>query len=86
MKLHLGPPANAQRRESIAVLQVSKQALNRGAATVKIAEPLRVTGDAREQSATEREREGWLIRLRATERDDRVDARSAHSAWTRLLS
>src|SRR4051812_19259445 len=62
---------DAQRRESVVVLQAAELALNGRAAAVEVAEPLTVARDAREQTPSERE---WdkLVCLRAAERDDRL--------------
>jgi glycine/D-amino acid oxidase-like deaminating enzyme len=70
VKLHLRESTNAQRGESVVVLQVSERAINSGASTVEVAEPLRVSGDARKQPTAKSERQRWLLRLCATERDD----------------
>jgi hypothetical protein len=70
-------PTDAQRRESVVVLQAPELALNCGTATVEVAEPLSVARDAWEEPAAEGERESWLVPLRATERNDRLAAAQA---------
>jgi len=72
VKRNLLKTANAKRRESVAVLQVSEQTLHGCASTVEVMEPLCVSRDAREQATTECEREGNLVCLGATERDNRL--------------
>src|SRR6266540_5317256 len=52
---------DTQRGEAVVVLQVSERALDSGAATVEVAESLRVARDAREQPAAKGERQRWLI-------------------------
>lgn len=56
---------HAKRRESEVGLEVAELPLYSDAASVEVAEPIRVARDAREQPATERERQSWLILLRA---------------------
>jgi hypothetical protein len=69
VKLHAIQTANAERRESVVVLQASELALHRTASTVEVAEALRVARDAREQTTAKRERHHRLL-ASATERDD----------------
>jgi hypothetical protein len=70
VKCDLLKTANAQRRESVAVLQISESSLHGCAATIEVAEPLRVARDAGEHATAESKRQGDLVRLCATERDD----------------
>jgi hypothetical protein len=56
---------DAERGESVIVLQASELALDGNAAPVQIAEPLSVASDAREEPTAESERQSRLIRLRA---------------------
>ena len=51
------------------MLQSSELSFNGSAASVQILEPLSVAGDAREESPAQSERQGWLVGLRAPERD-----------------
>jgi hypothetical protein len=74
VKLHLRQPANPQRRESVAVLQVSERPLDGDASTVEVTEPLRVAGNAWEQPAAESKGQGWLILLCPSEWDDGIAA------------
>ena len=67
-------PTDAERGEAVVGLQVGKRPLCRTTATVEVAEPLAVTRDAREQPPAESERQCRLIRLCATERNDRLYA------------
>ena len=63
--------AHAERRESVVVLQAAKLALDCGAASVEVAEPLRVTGDAWEQWSAQRYGHDCLPALCAAEGDHR---------------
>src|SRR5439155_18206251 len=65
-------PANAKRRESIVMLQAPELALDGSAATVEVLPALRVAGDAREQSATQGQRQRGLILLSPAQRNDRL--------------
>jgi hypothetical protein len=66
--------ANAERCQSIVVFQVAKRALGGGPATVEVAEALRVTRDAREQTPADADRQDWLLPLDAAQRDNRIAA------------
>jgi hypothetical protein len=79
-------PTNAKRREAVDVLQVAERPLDSRSAPVEVTEALRVARDTREQATAESERQGWLVRLRTTERDNRVAVPRFASAYTRELS
>jgi hypothetical protein len=66
--------ANAERGEAVVVLQAPELALDGGASPVEVAEALSVAWDAREEATAEGERKRYLIRLCATERDNRLAA------------
>jgi hypothetical protein len=57
MKADTLQAAYPERREAVAVLQVTERTLDGGSATVEVAPSLRVARDAREQPAAEI---GWL--------------------------
>lgn len=63
--------AHPERGEAVVVLQPSELALDGGAGPVEVAEALSVALDAREEAPAESERQGCLLSLRSTERDDR---------------
>jgi hypothetical protein len=71
MKLDALQAANAERQQSVFVLQVTERALNGGAAAVEGAEALSVARDVWEQPATKSSWEGYLLPVNASERDDR---------------
>jgi hypothetical protein len=74
-------PADPEEREAEVVLEVAELALNGGAATVKIAEAVAVTGDARVEAADRADGKVRLLALVAPERNDRGDTpRVSHSA------
>src|SRR5947209_1153943 len=66
----LGESTHSERGEAVVELQVAERSLDGCAATVEVAPALRMPWNAREQPPAERERQGALIGLRATERDD----------------
>jgi hypothetical protein len=63
--------SNAERCEAVAVLQITGCSLHGCATAIEVFETLTVTGDAGKEPTAESKRQGWLIRLRSTERDDR---------------
>jgi hypothetical protein len=74
VELHAGEATDAERGESVIDLQACELALNGGAATVEVAEPLRVTRDARKEPSARRNRHDRLPALCAAERNDRLAA------------
>lgn len=68
---HALKAAHAQRRESVAVLQIAELALDSATARVQLAEPLAVPWDAREEPSARGDGQGWLIFPCASKRDDR---------------
>ncbi len=80
MKRDLLQAPNAERGESVVVFESAELTLDGSAAPVQATEPLRVSWDAREQATAESERQGWLIRLRAFERDNGFEPRVSHSS------
>src|SRR4051794_15067905 len=76
VKLDALQAANAERRERVFALQVGELLFDQCAAAVERAEPFGVPCDAREQTASRRERKGWLLAFCASERDDGIDAAS----------
>jgi hypothetical protein len=58
VKLNLGEAANTERAEAVFVLQASELALDGGAATVEIAEPLALARDQRVKLSVGRSRFG----------------------------
>jgi len=72
--------ANTNRSKAVVILQVPEGTLDGNAASVEVTGALRVTRDAREQPTAESERQGRLVGLRSTERDNRIAARSSISA------
>jgi len=80
VKLDAREAANADRGESIVVLQAAELALDSATATVEVTPRLRVARDAGEQPAAECEREGCLVLLRPRSGMIGSQPRSSHSA------
>jgi hypothetical protein len=74
VKLHALQSANAERQQSVVVLQVAKRTLNSGASAVEVAEPLAVARDAWEVPTADSNRKRYLLSANSTERDDRFAA------------
>lgn len=65
-------PTDAERRESVMVLQVAEGPLDSSTATVEVAEALSVTGDTRKEPPAESKRQRWLVGPGTTKRDNGV--------------
>jgi hypothetical protein len=74
VKLYAFQPSHAERPESVLMFQPSEFALNRYAASIEVAEPLRMPRDMREPTRPVGERENDLLALRSLHGDDGVTA------------
>jgi hypothetical protein len=65
-------PTNPEWRESVVVLQIAERTLDCRAATVEVAEAVRVSRDAGEEPTAESERKGDLLPADAAKGDHRL--------------